>query len=70
MTLCAIFLEKACRAQLRLGASGFKHSAPGADEVEKKRRNIYPQRAIDNFWGYYDRRLERIEGNDGKRRQT
>jgi L-fuculose-phosphate aldolase len=62
MTLCAIFLEKACRAQLRLGASGFKYSAPPPDEVEKKRKNIYPKRAIDNFWDYYNRRLDRIEG--------
>jgi len=63
MTLCAIFLEKACRAQLRLGASGFKYSPPPADEVDKKRKNIYPKRAVDNFWDYYNRRLDRIEGN-------
>ena len=62
MTLCSIFLEKACRAQLRLGASGFKYSAPGAKEIEKKRRTIYPQRAVDNFWDYYNRRLDRVEG--------
>ena len=62
MTLCAIFLEKACRAQLRLAASGLKHSPPPAKEVEKKRNNIYPPRAVDNFWDYYNRRLDRLEG--------
>lgn len=66
MTLCSIFLEKACRAQLRLAASGLKHSPPPADEVEKKRKNIYPRRAIDNFWDYYNRRLDRVEGKVGK----
>ena len=65
MTLCAIFLEKACRAQLRLAASGLKHSPPPAAEVEKKRKNIYPRRAVDNFWDYYNRRLDRIEGYQG-----
>src|SRR2546425_964465 len=65
MTLCAIFLEKACRAQLRLTASGLKHTPPPADEVEKKRKNIYPRRAIDNFWDYYNRRLDRLEGTLG-----
>jgi len=65
MTLCAIFLEKACRAQLRLAASGLKHTPPPADEVEKKRKNIYPRRAIDNFWDYYNRRLDRLEGTLG-----
>ena len=66
MTLCAIFLEKACRAQLRLGASGFKYSAPPPEEVEKKRKNIYPRRAIDNFCDYYNRRLDRVEGTTAK----
>jgi len=61
MTLCAVFLEKACRAQLRLAQSGLRHTAPEPDEVERKRRNIYPRRAIDNFWDYYNRRLDRIE---------
>ena len=46
--------------------SGFKYSAPPADEVEKKRKNIYPKRAIDNFWDYYNRRLDRLEGNTRK----
>jgi len=38
---------------------------PPADEVEKKRKNIYPRRAIDNFWDYYNRRLDRLEGTLG-----
>jgi L-fuculose-phosphate aldolase len=62
MTLGAIFLEKACRAQLQLAQSGLKHTYPAAEEVEKKRKNIYPRRARDNFWDYYNRLLDRREG--------
>ena len=67
MTLCAIFLDKAARAQLRLAESGLAHSHPDKAEVDKKRKNIYPRRAIDNFWDYYNRRLDRIEaGTTGR----
>ena len=65
MTLCAIFLDKACRAQLRLAQSGLAHSHPEPGEMDKKRKNIYPRRAIDNFWDYYNRRLDRLEGTSG-----
>lgn len=64
MTLAAIFLEKACKAQLTLAASGYKYTAPPKDEVDKKRKNIYPVRAVNNFWDYYNRRLDRLEGVD------
>jgi L-fuculose-phosphate aldolase len=64
LALCSIFLEKACRAHLELAKTGLKHTAPSKAEVDKKRKNIYPQRAIDNFWDYYNRRLDRVEGRD------
>jgi L-fuculose-phosphate aldolase len=64
MTLAAIFFEKACRAQLELAKTGLAHTAPDQAEVDKKRKNIYPQRAIDNFWDYYNRKLDRVEGAD------
>jgi L-fuculose-phosphate aldolase len=61
MCLAGIFLEKAARAQIMLAQSGLKHSFPDAAEIEKKRRTIYPQRAVDNFWDYYNRKLDRKE---------
>lgn len=63
-TLAGIFLEKACRAQIQLAQTGLSHSYPDAAEIEKKRRTIYPQRAIDNFWDYYNRLLDRSEGRE------
>ncbi len=67
MTLAAIFLEKACRAQLELAKTGLKYSAPEAAEVDRKRKNIYPRRARDNFWDYYNRKLDRVEGASPRR---
>ncbi|MEQ9813813.1 MAG: class II aldolase/adducin family protein [Azospirillaceae bacterium] len=61
LCLTGIFLEKACRAQITLAQSGLPYSWPEAEEVARKRANIYPPRARDNFFGYYDRLLTRIE---------
>jgi ribulose-5-phosphate 4-epimerase/fuculose-1-phosphate aldolase len=62
-TLAGIFLEKAARVQLTLAASGLGHSHPGAGEVREKRLTIYPDRAVENFWQYYNRKLDRAEGS-------
>ncbi len=67
MTLAAIFLEKACRAQIILAQSGLKHSAPPKAEIDKKRKTIYPVRAQNNFWDYYNRRLDRKERAEERR---
>ena len=67
MTLGAMFLERACRAQLQLAASGIKHTYPDKEEIDKKRRTIYPQRARDNCWDYLNRKLDRFEGRSGGR---
>jgi ribulose-5-phosphate 4-epimerase/fuculose-1-phosphate aldolase len=61
-TLAGVFLEKAARAQLSLSASGIPHSHPPEDEIKVKRLTIYPPRAVDNFWSYYNRKLDRAEG--------
>jgi L-fuculose-phosphate aldolase len=63
VTLAGIFLEKAARVQLTLAASGLGHSYPDADEIRQKRLTIYPDRAVENFWQYYNRKLDRVEGS-------
>jgi L-fuculose-phosphate aldolase len=62
-TLAGIFLERAARAQLALAASGLGHSYPDAGEIRQKRLTIYPDRAVENFWQYYNRKLDRAEGS-------
>jgi L-fuculose-phosphate aldolase len=61
-TLAGIFLEKAARVQLTLAAAGIAHTFPDREEIQQKRRTIYPDRAVENFWQYYNRKLDRAEG--------
>lgn len=60
-TLAGVFLERAARAQLTLTGSGLPHSYPDDAEIHQKRKTIYPPRAVDNFWEYYNRKLDRVE---------
>jgi L-fuculose-phosphate aldolase len=62
-TLAGVFLERAARAQLVLAASAIPHYHSGPDEIQQKRRTIYPPRAVENFWQYYNRKLNRAEEN-------
>jgi L-fuculose-phosphate aldolase len=62
-TLAGVFLERAARVQLTLAASGLEHTYPDADEIRQKRLTIYPDRAVENFWQYYNRKLDRVEGS-------
>jgi L-fuculose-phosphate aldolase len=60
-TLAGVFLERAARAQLTLAASSLGYSHPEPGEIHVKRQTIYPSRAVDNFWQYYNRKLDRVE---------
>lgn len=62
VTLAGVFLERAAKAQLALASSGIPYSHPGEDEIKAKRQTIYPPRAVENFWQYYNRKLDRVEG--------
>jgi L-fuculose-phosphate aldolase/molybdate transport system substrate-binding protein len=60
-TLAGIFLEKASAFQLALAASGLPYDPPDAEESVEKNRRIYPERARDNYWMYFNRKLDRLE---------
>jgi L-fuculose-phosphate aldolase len=60
-TLAGVFLERAARVQLALAASGIPHYHSGPEEIDQKRDTIYPPRAIENFWQYYNRKLDKAE---------
>ncbi|GAA3755384.1 class II aldolase/adducin family protein [Salinactinospora qingdaonensis] len=64
-TLSGIFLEKAAKAQLALAASGLGHAPPSAAETIEKHEVIYPERAKDNYWMYFNRKLDALEGRAG-----
>ena len=61
-TLAGVFLERAARVQLALASAGLAHEHSGPEEIAQKRLTIYPPRAVDNFWQYYNRKLDRTEG--------
>lgn len=59
--LSGIFLEWSCRAQLELAASGSAGEPPSQEETREKHRVIYPDRARNNYWMYFNRKLDRTE---------
>ncbi|MGP4112276.1 class II aldolase/adducin family protein [Streptomyces sp. 4N509B] len=61
-TLAGIFLEWSARFQLALAASGLPYDAPDREESVEKNRRIHPDRARDNYWMYFNRKLDRLEG--------
>jgi ribulose-5-phosphate 4-epimerase/fuculose-1-phosphate aldolase len=61
-TLAGVFLEKAAQFQLALAASGLPYEVPDAAETVEKYNRIYPERAKNNFWMYFNRKLDRLEG--------
>ncbi|MEU2599037.1 class II aldolase/adducin family protein [Streptomyces hirsutus] len=60
--LSGIFLEKAAKFQLDLASSGLEHDRPDHDETVEKNRRIYPERARQNYWMYFNRTLDAHEG--------
>lgn len=60
-TLIGIFLEKACKAQLALGASGIAYRYSEPTELEHKRAQLMTRPLIENFWQFYNRELDRGE---------
>lgn len=63
-TLAGIFLEKAAEFQLTLASSGLTYETPSAAETVEKHRRIYPERARNNFWMYFNRKLDSVEARD------
>lgn len=61
VTLAGIFLEKAAKFQLAMASSGYAFSEPPAEETQQKIETIYPERARNNFWMYFNRKLDRQE---------
>lgn len=61
VTLAGIFLEKAAKFQLALATSGLPYQLPPDEETQEKIETIYPERARNNFWMYFNRKLDRLE---------
>ncbi len=57
----AITLEKACKQQLQLAASGYEFLVPPDEEVAFKESKFRHPGVMTGFWTYYKRQLERHE---------
>jgi L-fuculose-phosphate aldolase len=59
--LAGIFLERACHAQLVVGASGFDWTYPDDAEMREKYQTVMTPAFIRNSWDFYVRKLVRRE---------
>lgn len=55
--MMGIFLEKACRVQLLLMASGFPYTATSPEELAAKRTQVFDTPLVASHWDYFRRRL-------------
>ena len=60
--LNGVFLEKACKAQLMLTASGLPWSCPDQEEFDYKAGQLAAPALRKAFWDYFNRELDRAEG--------
>ena len=69
-TCVGIWLERACKAQLDITASGMNWSSP--DEMAELERNsqIWSEVHIEHSWGYYSRKLATLEAPPGQHNQS
>lgn len=64
-TLAGIWLERACKAQLDVTASGIEWSYPNEAAEAERYSQIWSDVHIDHSWGYYSRKLAALEAPPG-----
>jgi L-fuculose-phosphate aldolase len=62
--LSGIFLDKACRAQLLIAATGYKWDSPDETESREKYDTMITPGYLQNCWAFYERKLARREEYD------
>jgi len=62
-TLMAIFLEKACRAQLVIKSSGVSWSWPDDEAMKSRGPQTFHQGLIDRSWRFYSEKLDWLMGS-------
>lgn len=64
-TLVGIWLERACKAQLDVTASGLDWSYPDDTAEAERNGQIWSDVHIEHSWGYYSRKLATVEAPAG-----
>lgn len=63
--IMGFFLERACRQQLMLEASGMDWQGHPDDEVQSKGSDLLVPKAIEMFWNHLTRKLAKFEAANG-----
>ena len=59
-TMMGVFLERACRSQLALLATGLAFTATAPDEIAQKHAEIFDPGLIETFWAFFKRRADQL----------
>jgi L-fuculose-phosphate aldolase len=57
-TMMGLFLERACRSQLALLATGLAYTATAPEEIALKHDEIFDPGLIETFWAFFKRRAD------------
>jgi ribulose-5-phosphate 4-epimerase/fuculose-1-phosphate aldolase len=66
-TCIGIWLERACRAQLDVTASGMSWSSPDAEAERVRNGQIWSDVHVEHSWGYYSRKLAILQATGGSK---
>jgi L-fuculose-phosphate aldolase len=59
-TMMGVFLERACRSQLALLATGLAFTATAPDQIAQKHAEIFDAGLIETFWAFFKRRADQL----------
>jgi L-fuculose-phosphate aldolase len=60
-TMMGLFLERACRSQLALLATGLAYAATAPENISQKHDEIFDPGLIKTFWAFFKRRADQIQ---------
>jgi len=55
-----VFLERACRSQLALLATGVAFNATAPEQIAQKHAEIFDPGLIKTFWAFFKRRADQL----------
>ena len=60
-TMTGLFLERACRSQLALLATGLGYASTAQEEIAQKHDEIFDPGLIETFWAFFKRRADQAQ---------
>jgi L-fuculose-phosphate aldolase len=58
--MMGVFLERACRSQLTLLATGLAFNATAPEEIAEKHAEIFDPGLIETFWAFFKRQTDQL----------